>query len=148
MKKAMEVIVQVKFVWGLFFAASVIIYTIINMLLGNTSIELIAVWQLLLLTIVIVFIHYLIFGEFILTDLSIKKKIFIHFPLCYLTILVFINLYGWINITSFNTILTFSGIYLFFYLSIVNSLYLYYKITGEELNAKLAIYKQNKKSSK
>lgn len=146
MKKAIEIIVRAKFLWGLFFTASVIIYTIINMFLGNTAIEIISIWQLLLMTIVIVFIHYLIFGELFLANASMKKKIFVHFPLCYFTILIFINLYGWIDFTNFNLISLFSGAYLFLYLVIVLSLYLYYKITGEELNAKLAIYKQNKKT--
>lgn len=148
MKKAMEILVQFKFVWGLFFAAAIILYTIVNMFLGNTSIEVIAIWQLFLLSIVIVLIQYLLFGEFILTDLSIKKKIFIHFPLCYIAILIIIYLYGWIDITNFKTLAIFSGIYLLFYLGVINSLYLYYKATGEELNSKLAIYKQKKNTAK
>jgi len=148
MKKAMEIIVQAKFIWGLFFTAAVVVYTIVNMFLGNTSIEVIAIWQLLLLTIIIVLIQYLIFGEFILVNLSIKKKILIHLPLCYITILKFVNLYGWINISNYTTLGIFSGIYIIFYLGILNSLHMYYKITGEQLNSKLAIYKQNKNDTK
>lgn len=148
MKKAMEVLVQFKFVWGLFFAATVIIYTIINMLLGNTSMELIVIWQLFLLSIVLALIQYLVFGEFVLTDFSLKKKIFIHFPLCYFIILMFMYIFNWISFYNLSLLAKYTGAYLFIYLTLINSLYMYYKVTGEELNSRLAIYKQNKNNIK
>jgi len=144
MKKTMELLVQFKFVWGLFFAASVVIYTIVNMLLGNTTMELIVIWQLFLISIIIVVLHYLIFGEFVLTKLSLKHKLLIHFPLCFVIILLFLNIFGWINFKDLSAMTYYTGAYIFFYIGILNSLYLYYKATGEELNSKLAIYKEKR----
>lgn len=144
MKKAMEFLLQFKVVWGLFFAATVIIYTIVNMLLGNTSMEFIVIWQLFLLSIVLVVIQYLIFGEFMLTKLSLKQKFFIHFILCYFTILIFIITYEWMDYRNLSYLGLYSTAYILFYLGILNSLYWYNKATGEELNSKLAIYKQKR----
>lgn len=144
MKKAMEFLFQFKVVWGLFFASTVIIYTIVNMLLGNTSMEFIVIWQLFLLSIILVVIQYLIFGEFILTKLSLKQKFLIHFILCYFTILIFIIAYGWMDYRDFSSLGLYSAVYTLFYLGILNSLRWYNKATGEELNSKLAIYKQKR----
>jgi phosphoglycerol transferase MdoB-like AlkP superfamily enzyme len=148
MKKVMELLLQFKFVWALFFASAVVIYTIIGMIIGNSSMEFIVVWQLFLLSIVLVFIHYLLFGEFILKKLSLKGKLFIHFPTCYITILIFIVLYGWIDLKISSSLILYSSVYVLFYIGILNSLYLYYKATGEELNSKLAIYKEKRNINK
>lgn len=144
MKKAMEVLVQFKFVWGLFYAASIIIYTIVNSLLGKTSMDFLVVWQLLILTIIIVIFHYILFGEFILTKLKLKQKLIIHSLLCYTSILIFMVIFDWIEISSLSSVLLYTGAYLIFYLGILNSMHMYYKATGEELNSKLAIYKEKK----
>lgn len=140
----MEFLFQFKMVWGLFFASTVIIYTIVNMLLGNTSMEFVVIWQLFLLSIVLVVIQYIVFGEFMLTKLSLKQKFLIHFTLCYFTILTFIIAYGWMHYRNFSSLGLYSAVYALFYLAILNSLRWYNKATGEELNSKLAIYKQKR----
>jgi hypothetical protein len=144
MKKSMELLMQFKFVWGLFYAAAIIIYTIVSMFLGKTYMEFTAVWQLVIVTVALVLIQYLIFGEFILKQLSMKRKFFIHFVLFYFIIFIFISIYEWIDFGNLSNLSIFTGVYIFFYLGILNSLYWYYKATGEELNSKLAIYKQKK----
>ena len=144
MKKALEFLLQFKVVWGLFFATTVIIYTVINMLIGNSYMKFTVIWQLLLLSTALVVIQYLIFGEFILNKLSQKQKFFIHFIFCYLTILVFIIVYGWMNIKILSSLALYSGVYIISYLGILNSLYWYNRLTGEKLNSKLAIYKEKK----
>lgn len=144
MKKAMEVLVQFKFVWGLFYAASVVIYTIVNSFLGKTSMDFVVVWQLFILTIILVIFHYILFGELILTKLKLKQKLIIHFLLCYISILIFMVSFNWIEVLSLSSVLFYTGGYLIFYLGILNSMHMYYKATGEELNSKLAIYKEKK----
>jgi len=144
LKKAMELLVQFKFVWGLFYAASIVIYTIVNSLLGKTSMDFIVIWQLLILTIIIVLFHYILFGELILTKLKLKQKLIIHFSLCYTSILIAMDIFNWIETSNLSSVLLYTGGYLFFYLGILNSMHMYYKATGEELNSKLAIYKEKK----
>ncbi|WP_017415402.1 DUF3021 family protein [Clostridium tunisiense] len=148
MKKNMELLMQFKFVWGLFYAAAIIIYTIVNMLLGKSSMEFIVVWQLMILTIVLVLIQYLIFGEFTLNNVSMKGKFLIHFILCYVIVLLFLNMFQWINVQNISSLGLYTGGYTLFYLGILNSLHIYYKLTGEELNSKLAVYKQSKNLKK
>jgi len=144
MKKLMELIVQIKLVWGLFFAGIIMVYTIINTILGNTSMEFIVVWQIVLLSVILVTIHFLIFGEVILVKISQKQKILLHFTLCYFILIIFMNGFDWLVIKSISSIGLYTLAYSLFYLITMNSFYMYYKATGEELNSKLAIYKEKR----
>lgn len=147
MKKFLEITLQMKFVWGLFFSAAMLIYTVITMILGYTSMKLITVWQLLVITLIITFLHYLIFGELILQSLSERNKILVHFILCYTFLIVSALLLNWINISNINTIVIFTIGYIILYLLCVVSFYIYYKATGEELNKKLTAYKEKRNLS-
>ncbi|WP_070000120.1 DUF3021 family protein [Cellulosilyticum sp. I15G10I2] len=144
MKKYMEIIVQFKFVWGLFFTGSIIIYTIINMLLGKTSMDFITVWQFILLTITLTFIYYLIFGEFILKTLHVRYKVLVHFLLSYMTLLIGAHLLKWIDTSNVSHLGLFTIGCIILYLAVSLSFFMYYKSTGEQLNKKLALYKRQK----
>jgi hypothetical protein len=144
MKKFVEITVQFKFVWGLFFSASLLLYTTISMIFGNRSMELIVVWQLVAITLLLTFFHYLFFGELILTSLSMKLKVIIHSVLCYLTILLLFCLFSWIKLSNPSDLSIFTGGYIFLYFSCISSFYIYYKVTGEELNDRLTAYKEKR----
>jgi hypothetical protein len=140
----MEITVQFKFVWGLFFTAAMMIYTTVSMILGNKSIDLIVVWQLVALTMIITLYHYLFFGELILNSISLKLKVTIHSILCYATLLIACQLFSWIDISKLEDLTISTGTYIFLYIACIYSFYVYYKATGEELNQRLTAYKQNR----
>jgi hypothetical protein len=144
MKKFMELTVQMKLVWSIFFAGAMLIYVTVSMIAGNSSMDLITVWQLVGLTLVVTFIHYLFFGEMILTSFNIKYKILIHSILCYVLLLFTAHYFVWIDMYKTNDFIIFTSSYMFLYLACINSFYIYYKSTGEELNKKLTAYKQKK----
>jgi hypothetical protein len=144
LKRFMEITVQFKFVWGIFFTAAIIIYTTASMVLGNKYMDLIVVWQLVGLTMVITLYHYLFFGELILNSLGIKLKVIIHSILCYITLLIACELFNWLDAMKLKELAIFTGIYIFSYLACIYSFYIYYKSTGEELNQRLTAYKQNR----
>jgi len=140
----MELIVQFKFVWGLIFTAAIILYTTINMILGKTSMEYIVVWQIVAVTMLLTFIYYLIFGEYILSNASTKLKICTHFSLSYVILLMSGFATDLMDISKLNHYVIFTVGYVILYLSVIFSLFAYYKLTGEELNKRLAVYKQKK----
>lgn len=144
LKKFVEITVQFKFIWSLFFAAAMLLYVTGSMIAGNTAMELWVVWQLVALTMLFTLYHYLFFGELILNSLGLKFKVLIHSILCYITLLLFCDLFNWIDLLNLKYFLIFTGSYLFLYLSCVFSFYIYYKATGEELNQRLTSYKQNR----
>lgn len=146
MKRFMEITVQFKFVWGLMFTAAILLYSIVSMFMGKTSMDFVLIWQFVAITMLLVFIHFLIFGEFILKSLRTKYKIAIHFLSCYATGLISVSILNWVNLSKISTIGIFTGAYTLIYLAMCFSLYMYYKGTGEQLNDRLAAYKQNKKS--
>jgi hypothetical protein len=114
------------------------------MLLGKTSMEYVVVWQLIAVTIILTFVYYLIFGEYILSDVSTRLKLFIHFWLSYGTLLISGLATNLIDGSKLYHYITFTVGYTMMYLFIIFSFYVYYKATGEELNKKLAVYKQKK----
>lgn len=145
MKRFMELVVQFKFVWGLIFSATILLYSVVAMVNGDTAMEFALIWKLVGVTLVLGFIHFLIYGEFILGYLNTKYKTVIHFIICYIVCLVSVEFLNWLDISSVKAILVFSVSYIFIYLLVFLSLYMYYKFTGEQLNDRLAVYKQNKK---
>jgi hypothetical protein len=144
MRKFVEVTVQFKFVWGLFFTASILLYTAISMALGNSYIEFIVIWQVVAMTLMLTLLHYLIFGELILKSLSTKFKIMIHALLSYIALMLSLNTFNWINIKELSSLAVFTGGYIVIYLACMTSFYIYYKATGEELNNRLTAYKEKK----
>ena len=145
MKRFMELIVQFKFVWGLIFSATILLYSVVAMLYGKTAMDFILIWQLVGITLVLGVIHLLIYGEFILRSLNTKYKAVIHFIACYIVCFVSVDILKWVDILNIKEVLVFSGVYIVIYLSLFLSLYMYYKFTGEQLNDRLSAYKQNKK---
>jgi hypothetical protein len=145
MKRFMELTVQFKFIWAIMFTAAIILYSVVALLQGKTSMDFILIWEFVVITMVISFIHMLIYGEFILTSLSMKVRVIIHFLLCYITSFVWVYILKWIDISKIETVLIFTAAYTAIYISMNFSLYMYYKGTGEQLNDRLAAYKQNKK---
>ncbi len=105
------------------------------------------VWQFVAVTMLLTFIYYIIFGEFILHAASTRLKLIVHFSLCYVTLLISGLAAKLIDISKLYHFVVFTIGYILLYLSIIFSFYIYYKATGEELNKKLAIYKENKKDS-
>lgn len=144
MKRFLEITVQMKFVWGLFFSAAILMYTVIGMVMGMESISFIAVWEITGSTLVLVFLHYLIFGEFILQNLSTKFKVLLHFLLSYIVVIVSSVILNMMVITDPYHVSIFTVGYILFYLLAVFSFYVYFKATGEELNARLTEYKEKK----
>lgn len=143
MKKFVEFTVQFKFVWGLFFTAAMLLYTMISMILGAKSMEFVVVWQFVLITLIITFFHYLIFGELILSTTKTKYKVMIHSILCYVTLFIWSAFLNWVSISNIISVMIFTLGYITLYSLCMLSFYIYYKSTGEELNNKLTVYKQN-----
>jgi hypothetical protein len=144
LKKFVEITVQFKFVWGLFFTAAMMIYTTVSMILGNKSMDLIVVWQLVGLTMLFTLYHYLFFGELILNSINLKLKVTIHSIVCYATLLIACQVFAWVDILKIKDLAIFTGMYVFLYIAAMYSFYVYYKATGEELNQRLTAYKQNR----
>lgn len=143
MKKFVEFTVQFKFVWGLFFTAAMLLYTMISMVFGVKSMEFTVVWQFVFITLILTFFHYLIFGELILSSAKTKYKVMIHFILCYVTLFIWGIFLNCVNISKVISVTIFTIGYIILYSLCMLSFYIYYKSTGEELNNKLTAYKQN-----
>lgn len=144
MNKYMKTWVQFKFVWGLIFTASIILYTTISMLLGKSSMNFIVVWQFAFATLLLTAQYYLMFSELIINSMSNRTRISIHFAISYVTLLILGWLMKLMDITDLSHIAIFTVGIVLLYLAAMFSLFVYYKATGEELNKKLAAYKQKK----
>ena len=145
MEKQFKMIVQFKFAWGLIFTATTLLYSIVSLILGKTTIEISLIWKFVAMTVLLTLIHFLIYGEYIFKSLSSQKKVIIHFTLCYMVLFVFSYLFNWIQVMNIQSIGIFTISYSLLYLSISSSLFFYYKLTGERLNNRLKEYKERKR---
>lgn len=144
MKRFMELVTQIKFVWGLFFTSGIIVYTIIAAILGEGSMAFTDIWLLGALTFFLSFVYVLIFGEMLLASISIKGKMAALFVVNYAVFLVFCGRVGLTDVTSLQSIGTFTIGYTILFFLITFAVYNYYLFTGEELNDKLTAYKQRR----
>lgn len=145
MEKQFKMIVQFKFAWGLIFTATTLLYSIVSLILGETTIEISLIWKFVAMTLLLTLIHFLVYGEYIFKSLSSQKKVIIHFILCYIVLLVFSYLFNWIQVINIQSFGIFTISYSLLYLSISSSLFFYYKITGEKLNNRLKEFKERKR---
>lgn len=145
MEKQFKMIVQFKFAWGLIFTATTLLYSIVSLILGETTIEISLIWKFVAMTVLLTLIHFLVYGEYIFKSQSSLKKVIVHFILCYIVLFVFSHIFNWIQVMNIQSIGIFTISYSLLYLSISASLFFYYKLTGERLNNRLKEYKERKR---
>jgi hypothetical protein len=148
MKRFMEWTVQFKFVWSLAFATALLLYVMIGMAFGQKSMEFIVIWQLVLVTTILTAVYYLFFAELVLNSLSMKLKVVLHGLISYIILMGFAHIFNWISIFNPSNLIYSTLGYIVLHLSFVLSFYMYYKATGEELNDKLASYKEKRNVKK
>lgn len=144
MNKFMRLTAQFKFLWGIIFAAAILLYSVIGFFTGETAMSFLMIWQFVLVTLILTLIYFLIFGEYILASRSTKLRLLVHYILNYITLLVSGWAIGFIDLGRLSHILIFTAGLTLIYLLLMLSFHIYYKATGEELNDKLSAYKKRK----
>lgn len=129
---------------GLYFGAEVLLYAMFAPIWGINSISFGLVWQMLLLSLIIAIFQYVFYVWDLFGNLSRFKKS----TICYFTLMIvgtgFINIFNWFNLNNFKNIAIVLVAYTIIFVIMCWVYNLYYKVTGEEYNEKLKLYKSSK----
>ena len=144
MEKIMKNILELKLAWGLFFAAEIIVYSIVILILGKDYIEITRVFQLAIIAFILVIVQGLLYTNNYFSNLNNKLKLFVNYLLLLFLGIVFELIFDWFTFRNMNEIFIIISWFTLLYIGCMTSIGIYNKLSGEKLNEKLKIYKKNK----
>lgn len=145
MKKFWKFYVGFESLTVLYFGSLILLYVLLGPIWGLNSISFVAVWEMLLFSIIIAIFQYVFcIWDFPGNLSKIKRVVMYYFTL--LIIGTFLaKVFNMFDLSSVKNLIFTFGIYTVCFVSTYVGFGLYYRVTGEEYNAKLKLYKESKK---
>lgn len=144
MKEFFKNTLEIKIIACMFFTSQVVIYTLIAPFLGEESIHLSLVWQMIFISIILTLLQYVIYVSNILKKVNIWIKIIIHYILLVFIGYILAKIFNWFDLSIGNNFTIALGIFTVCFVSFTGSIALYNKFSGERFNEKLRLYKSSK----
>jgi hypothetical protein len=144
MKEFFKNTLEIKIIACMFFTSQVVIYTLIAPFLGEESIHLSLVWQMIFISIILTLLQYVIYVSNILKKVNIWIKIIIHYILLVFIGYILAKIFNWFDLSVGNNFIIALGIFTVCFVSFTGSIALYNKLSGERFNEKLRLYKSSK----
>lgn len=135
---------EFKVVATMFFTAEVIIYTMIAPFLGENSIPLILIWQMVITSVVLTLLQYLFYATAPFDKIKTWIKVIIHYILLLLLGYGCANIFNWFDTSNIKNVIIASSIFTVTFLLFAGSIAMYNKLAGDQFNEKLRIYKNSK----
>jgi len=144
MKEFFKNTLEIKIVGCMFFTSQVVIYTLIAPFLGEKSIHLSLVWQMIFISIILTLLQYVIYVSNIFMKVNVWIKIIIHYILLVFIGYILARIFNWFDLSISNNFTIALGIFTVCFVSFTGSIALYNKLSGERFNEKLRLYKSSK----
>lgn len=144
MKEFFKKTLEIKIVACMFFTSQVVIYTLIAPFLGEKSIHLSLVWQMIFISIILTLLQYVIYVSNIFMKVNVWIKIIIHYILLVFIGYILARIFNWFDLSIGNNFTIALGIFTVCFVSFTGSIALYNKLSGERFNEKLRLYKSSK----
>lgn len=144
MKEFFKNTLEIKIIACMFFTSQVVIYTLIAPFLGEESIHLSLVWQMIFISIILTLLQYVIYVSNILKKVNIWIKIIIHYILLVFIGYILARIFNWFDLSIGNNFTIALSIFTVCFVSFTGSIALYNKFSGERFNEKLRLYKSSK----
>ncbi|MGL5353274.1 MAG: hypothetical protein ACRDA5_08095 [Clostridium sp.] len=145
MKKFWKFYVGFESLTVLYFGSLILLYVLLGPIWGVNSISFVIVWEMLLFSIIIALFQYVFcIWDFPGNLYKIKRLVMYYFTLLIIGIL-FAKVFNCFDLSSTKNLIIAFSIYSISFISTNWGFGLYYKVTGEEYNAKLKLYKEGKK---
>lgn len=138
---------EIKKLCCLFFSGEVILYACVAPFIGQTSISLSLVWQMVVISIIMAILQYVIYTFDFMGKVPRIIKVSIHYLLLVGIGYLFASLFKWFDLSNIKYVAIVLIIFTVSFLMIAGSIGLYSKLTGEEFNEKLKVYKELKSKS-
>jgi len=144
MKEFFKNTLEIKIIACMFFTAQVVIYTLIAPFLGEESIRLCLIWQMIFISIILTLLQYVIYVSNIFMKVNVWIKIIIHYILLVFIGYILARIFNWFDLSIGNNFTIALGIFTVCFVSFTGSIALYNKLSGERFNEKLRLYKSSK----
>ncbi|WP_346889621.1 hypothetical protein [Clostridium sp. UBA1056] len=144
MKEFFKNTLEIKIIACMFFTSQVVIYTLIAPFLGEESIHLSLVWQMIFISIILTLLQYVIYVSNILKKVNTWIKIIIHYILLVFIGYILARIFNWFDLSIGNNFTIALSIFTVCFVSFTGSIALYNKFSGERFNEKLRLYKSSK----
>jgi len=128
----------------MFFTAQVVIYTLIAPFLGEESIHLSLIWQMIFISIILTLLQYVIYVSNIFMKVKTWIKIGIHYIVLVIIGYILAKSFNWFDLSSGNNFNVALSIFTICFISFTGSIALYNKVSGERFNEKLRLYRSSK----
>lgn len=147
MKEFLKNALEIKVMACMFFTGQVIIYTLIAPFIGEKSIHLSLIWQMIFISILLTLFQYLLYSSNLFTKLKTWIKVIVHYILLVAIGYVLSRIFNWFDLSRDNFVIALS-VFTVCFVSFTGSIALYNKITGERFNEKLKLYKSSNMNDK
>lgn len=144
MKEFFKNTLEIKIITCMFFTSQVVIYTLIAPFLGEKSIHLSLIWQMIFISIILTILQYVIYASNIFMKVKTWIKIIIHYLLLVFIGYILAIIFNWFDLSSGNNFTIALSIFTVCFISFTGSIALYNKVSGERFNEKLKLYKSSK----
>jgi hypothetical protein len=148
MKEFFKNTLEVKIITCMFFTSQVVIYTLIAPFLGEESIHLNLIWQMIFISIILTLLQYVIYVSNIFMKVKTWIKIAIHYILLVFIGYILAKSFNWFDLSSGNNFTIALSIFTICFISFTGSIALYNKVSGERFNEKLRLYRNSKFDNK
>lgn len=138
---------EIKKLCCLFFSAEVIIYACIAPFIGLNALSLSLIWQMAAISIIMTILQYVIYTFEFMAKVSRGIKVSIHYLLLVGIGYLFASLFKWFDLSNIRYVAIALIIFTVSFVMTAGSIGLYSKLTGEEFNEKLKVYKELKSKS-
>lgn len=135
---------EIKKLCCLFFSAEVILYACIAPFIGQNSISLSLVWQMVVISIIMTIFQYAIYTSNFMLRVPRLIKVTIHYLLLIVVGYIFAMIFGWFDLSNIKYVIIALGIFTFCFIITTAIIGLYTKLSGEKFNKKLKLYKEMK----
>lgn len=138
---------EIKKLCCLFFSAEVIIYACVAPFIGENSISVSLVWQMAAISIIMTILQYAIYTSDFMVKVPKIIKVVIHYLLLIGIGYLFTKGFNWFDLSNSKYVIIALVIFTVSFVATTGSIGLYTKLTGEEFNEKLKVYKEYKSKS-
>lgn len=135
---------EIKMVGTMFFASEVIIYTLVAPFLGENSISLNLIWQMIIISIILTLLQYLFYATATFDNMKTWIKVIIHYILLLILGYGCTKIFNWFDTSNIKNVILATSIFTVSFALFAGSIALYNKVAGDQFNEKLRIYKNSR----
>lgn len=135
---------EFKVVTTMFFTSEIVIYTMVAPFIGEDSISLNIIWQMVLISVILTLLQYLFYATSIFDKIKTWKRVLIHYILLLVLGYGSSKIFNWFDTSDMDNIIIAASIFTVSFVLFAGAIAVYNKLAGDQFNEKLRIYKSSR----